>query len=96
MNFLQQWKEEKKMLPGENPESKEDDSSKEEIEERMRKRLEEQTSEHNGGDYWIGTMGKSSYGNTGAHTGGIRMGDQKRPPVCLRRHGRTQVQRFPG
>ena len=58
--LLQQWKEEKKMLPGENPESKEDDSSKEEIEERMRKRLEEQTSEHNGGDYWIGTMGKSS------------------------------------
>ena len=72
--LLQQWKEEKKMLPGENPESKEDDSSKEEIEERMRKRLEEQTSEHNGGDYWIGTMGKSTYGNTGAHTEGIRAG----------------------
>lgn len=72
--LLQQWKEEKKMFPGENPESKEDDSSKEEIEERMRKRLEEQTSEHNGGDYWIGTMGKSIYGNTGAHTGGIRAG----------------------
>lgn len=40
-------------------------TDKDEIEERFRQRLREQDSEHNGGAYWIGTMGKTSFGNTG-------------------------------
>lgn len=48
--------------------------SAEETEERFRERLKEQDSEHNGGNYWIGTMGKSSFGNTGGNLGGIRIG----------------------
>lgn len=48
--------------------------SAKETEERFRERLKEQDSEHNGGNYWIGTMGKSSFGNTGGNLGGIRIG----------------------
>ena len=93
--LLPQWKEEKKMLPGENPESKEGDSSKEEIEERMRKRLEEQTSEQRRGllDRDHGEILLRKYRRSYRR---YPCGRQKRPPVCLRRHGRTQVQRFPG
>jgi len=47
---------------------------KDEIEEQLKERLKEQDSEHNGGNYWIGTMGKTSFGNTGANMGGIRIG----------------------
>lgn len=47
---------------------------KEAVEEQFKKRLEDQDSEHNGGTKWIGTMGKSSYGNMGGNVGGIRVG----------------------
>ena len=47
---------------------------KNDIEEKLNDRLKEQDSEHNGGNYWIGTMGKTSFGNTGANIGGIRIG----------------------
>lgn len=47
---------------------------KEEVQKDFQKRLEEQDSEHNGGNYWIGTMGKTSFGNSGANLGGIRIG----------------------
>jgi len=47
---------------------------KDEIEEKLKERINEQDSEHNGGNYWIGTMGKTSFGNTGANMGGIRIG----------------------
>lgn len=47
---------------------------KEETEAQFKERLKDQDSEHNGGSYWIGTMGKTSYGNTGGNIGGIRVG----------------------
>ena len=50
------------------------EESAEETEALLEKRLKEQTSEHNGGSYWVGTMGRSSFGNTGADVGGIRVG----------------------
>ena len=50
------------------------EESAEETEALLEKRLKEQTSEHNGGSYWVGTMGRSSFGNTGASVGGIRVG----------------------
>ena len=43
---------------------------KEDVEEKFRQRLKDQDSEHNGGSYWIGTMGKTSFGNTGGNVGG--------------------------
>lgn len=36
----------------------------------------QQDSEHNGGAQWIGTMGKTSFGNMGGNMGGIRIGGQ--------------------
>lgn len=47
---------------------------KEEVEKKFKERQKEQESEHNGGNYWIGTMGKTSFGNTGGNVGGIRVG----------------------
>ncbi|MCD8130826.1 MAG: VWA containing CoxE family protein [Lachnospiraceae bacterium] len=47
---------------------------KEMVEETFKDRLRDQDSEHNGGSYWIGTMGKTSFGNTGGNIGGIRVG----------------------
>ena len=47
---------------------------KEDVETKFKQRLKDQDSEHNGGSYWIGTMGKTSFGNTGGNVGGIRVG----------------------
>ena len=47
---------------------------KEEVEDKLRQRLKDQDSEHNGGTQWIGTMGKTSFGNTGGNVGGVRVG----------------------
>ena len=38
---------------------------KEEVEQKFRERLRDQDSEHNGGSFWIGSMGKTSFGNSG-------------------------------
>ncbi|MDR2045040.1 MAG: VWA containing CoxE family protein [Clostridium sp.] len=47
---------------------------KELVEETFRQRLRDQDSEHNGGSFWIGTMGKTSFGNLGGNVGGVRVG----------------------
>ncbi|MBO4900226.1 MAG: VWA containing CoxE family protein [Lachnospiraceae bacterium] len=69
----EQWLEEKKHEmnsdPGDNAQVDRDD-----VEKKFRDRLKEQDSEHNGGSYWIGTQGKTSFGNMGGHMGGIRVG----------------------
>lgn len=41
---------------------------KDDVEEKFKQRLKDQDSEHNGGSHWIGTMGKTSFGNTGRNT----------------------------
>ena len=40
----------------------------------LRERINEQTTEHNGGNYWIGTSGGSAFGHSGRNKGGIRIG----------------------
>lgn len=47
---------------------------KDDVETKFKERLKDQDSEHNGGSYWIGTMGKTSFGNTGGNVGGVRVG----------------------
>jgi len=49
---------------------------KEDVEQKFKQRLKDQDSEHNGGSFWIGTMGKTSFGNTGGNIGGVRVGGQ--------------------
>ena len=46
----------------------------EEVLKQFRDRQKEQDAEHRGGSYWIGTTGKSSFGNLGGHMGGVRIG----------------------
>ncbi len=47
-----------------------------EVKRLFRERLSEQKSEHNGGNYWIGTAGGSAFGHHGRNVGGIRVGRQ--------------------
>jgi len=42
----------------------------------LEKRLEEQTEQHDGGDYWIGRGGVSPFGHSGHHPAGIRIGGE--------------------
>jgi uncharacterized protein with von Willebrand factor type A (vWA) domain len=49
---------------------------KDDVEQKFKDRLRDQDSEHNGGSHWIGTMGKTSFGNTGGNIGGVRVGGQ--------------------
>src|SRR5690606_26870434 len=42
--------------------------------EEFKKRLDEQTGKHAGGNKWIGTGGTSPFGNSGYHPEGIRVG----------------------
>ena len=50
------------------------DMDKDETEAKFKQRLRDQDSEHNGGSFWIGAMGKTYFGNTGGSAGGIRVG----------------------
>ncbi len=50
------------------------DLDKEEVETKFKDRLRDQDSEHNGGSFWVGTLGKTSFGNMGGNVGGIRVG----------------------
>ncbi len=45
-----------------------------ELNDRFRKLLEEQTERHDGGNRWIGTGGTSPFGHGGEHPTGIRVG----------------------
>lgn len=55
----------------------------EKLMEELRKRLEEQTARHEGGDRMIGTGGTSPFGNAGYNPEGVRMGQE------TGRHGRA-------
>ncbi|MBQ0935782.1 vWA domain-containing protein [Ideonella paludis] len=49
-----------------------------ELMETLKKRLEEQTERHEGGNRWIGTGGTSPFGNGGYNPQGVRIGGQGR------------------
>ena len=50
----------------------------EQILKMFEERLKEQKEEHNGGYYWIGTRGSSSFGNNGLVPQGIRVGGESK------------------
>lgn len=50
------------------------DLEKDDVEKKFKERLRDQDSEHNGGSFWIGAMGKTYFGNMGGAAGGIRVG----------------------
>jgi uncharacterized protein with von Willebrand factor type A (vWA) domain len=50
------------------------DEKLEELLKMLEERLKEQKEEHNGGNYWVGTQGRSVFGNGGWHPNSIRVG----------------------
>lgn len=70
--------------------------SEEEIERMLRERMEEQNEEHNGGSYWMGTHGMSTFGNSGNSPNGIRVGGQSMHRRAFRVAGERRFRDFRG
>lgn len=66
----------------------------EELLKMLEERLQEQTEEHNGGSYWIGTQGRSPFGNGGWHPSGIRIGGQGRHRTAMMVAGERRFRDF--
>nr|WP_326175915.1 VWA domain-containing protein [uncultured Oscillibacter sp.] len=60
----------------------------------LKERLREQTEEHNGGSYWVGTQGRSPFGNNGWRPGGIRIGGQGRHRTAMMVAGERRFRDF--
>ena len=63
---------------------------------RLKERLQEQTEEHNGGNYWVGTQGRSPFGNSGVHPGGIRIGGTGQHRTAVSVAGERRFRDFRG
>ena len=68
--------------------------SEEEIEQMLKERMEEQKEEHNGGKYWVGTHGMSTFGNSGLSPKGIRVGGQSMYKRAFRVAGERKFRDF--
>lgn len=65
-----------------------------EIRRMFQERLREQTEEHNGGSYWIGTGGMSGFGNAGNSPTGIRVGGRSMHRRAFEVAGERQYEDF--
>ena len=70
------------------------EESLEELLRRLEERLKEQTEEHNGGNYWVGTQGRTPWGNSGWHPNGIRIGGQGRHRTAMTVAGERKYRDF--
>ena len=70
--------------------------SEDEIERMLRERMAEQKEEHNGGSYWVGTHGMSTFGNSGLSPTGIRVGGESRYKRAFRVAGERRFRDFRG
>lgn len=70
--------------------------SEEDIERMLKERMEEQNEEHNGGSYWVGTHGMSTFGNSGNSLNGIRVGGQSMHRRAFRVAGERRFRDFRG
>ena len=68
--------------------------TEEEIEQMLRERMNEQNEEHNGGNYWVGTHGMSTFGNSGLSPKGIRVGSQSMYKRAFRVAGERKFRDF--
>lgn len=78
---LLSWLEENPLPPPELSDEEFDELEEhdlEELREQFEQRLEEQDERHDGGDHWVGTGGKSPFGNAGEHPKGVRVGGSSR------------------
>lgn len=60
----------------------------------FRERISEQNTEHNGGNYWIGTSGGSAFGHSGRNKGGIRVGGKTGMRSAFAVNGERRYQDF--
>ena len=60
----------------------------------LEERLKEQNEEHNGGSYWVGTQGRSPFGNSGWHPNGIRIGGESRHRTAMAVAGERKYRDF--
>jgi uncharacterized protein len=58
--------------------------SSDELMRRFLETLEKQTERHDGGNRWVGTGGRSPYGNNGTHPTGIRVGGESRSRSAMK------------
>ncbi len=65
-----------------------------EVKRLFRERLGEQHTEHNGGNYWIGTSGGSAFGHHGRNPGGIRVGGESGMRTAFQVMGERRYQDF--
>ena len=70
------------------------DQSLQELLDLLEQRLQEQTEEHNGGNYWVGTQGCSPFGNGGWHPGGIRIGGEGHSRTAMTVAGERKFRDF--
>lgn len=70
------------------------DETLEELLKLLEQRLQEQTEEHNGGNYWVGTQGRSPFGNSGWHPNGIRIGGQGQHRTAMAVAGERKFRDF--
>lgn len=70
--------------------------SEEEIEKMLQERMKEQNEEHNGGSYWVGTHGMSTFGNSGLSPKGIRVGGESKYRRAFRVAGERRFRDFRG
>lgn len=70
------------------------DQSLQELLDLLEQRLHEQTEEHNGGNYWVGTQGRSPFGNGGWHPGGIRIGGEGHSRTAMTVAGERKFRDF--
>ena len=68
--------------------------SEDEIERMLRERMAEQNEEHNGGSYWVGTHGMSTFGNSGLSPKGIRVGGESMYHRAFRVAGERKFRDF--
>ena len=66
----------------------------EELKDMLKKRMEEQNEEHNGGSYWIGTGGTSVMGHSGYNSNGIRIGGESRHKSAVQIAGERNFKDF--
>ncbi len=70
------------------------DETLEELLKMLEERLREQTEEHNGGNYWVGTQGRSPFGNSGWHPNGIRIGGESHNRTAMMVAGERHFRDF--
>lgn len=70
------------------------DESLQELLRLLEERLKEQDSEHNGGKYWVGTQGRSRWGNSGWHPNGLRIGGQSMHHTAMAVAGERRFRDF--